>query len=151
MPLSEEEKRNLINDGKFTPSQINLFERVQISYDNVKRIQDLLMRYTTQENQRETPPTLTEINDMIENDLQTNSLLTNSNGIVDEETISTYIYGLEDGFEADIINESDEDYNSDEQSIGGRKRRKSRKSKSRKSRKSRKSKRKKSRRFSRKR
>lgn len=142
MPLSEEEKRNLINDGKFTPSQIDLFERIQISYDNIKRLQDVLMRYTIQEErERETPPTLTEINEMAEYDFRPNSFLINRYGIVDEEKLNRYIQGLEE----EIINASVEDYTSDEQSIGGRKRRKNRKNKSRKS------KRKKSRRLSRKR
>jgi hypothetical protein len=134
MPFSEEERRNLENDGKFTPRQIQILERVQISYDNIKRLQDVEMRFITQEEGNN--PTLRYINEKIMSVLQEEGdLILDMNGIVDETKLNGFIQSLE-AFLPPVY------YSSGEQShSGGKKRRKSRR-KSRKGRKSRRSRRK---------
>lgn len=150
MPFSEEERRSLENDGRFSPMQIRILERVQMNYDNVKRLQDALLRYVTQ--QERTNATLRQINDIIMSDLQEGGIILDRNGIADETKLNRYIEILEANLIQPHTTQSDEDssdgYSSDEQShSGGKKRRKSRRKKSRrksrrKSRKGRKSRRK---------
>ena len=42
MPLSETEKANLENDGKFTREMINYFDSTDLSYNKIKELQSVL-------------------------------------------------------------------------------------------------------------
>lgn len=43
MPLTEQEKNNLVNDGKFTNEQVNYYDSTGISYDKIKELQSVLV------------------------------------------------------------------------------------------------------------
>ena len=38
MPFTEQEKNNLVNDGKFTIEQVNYYDSTGISYDKIKEL-----------------------------------------------------------------------------------------------------------------
>jgi hypothetical protein len=43
MPFTEQEKNNLVNDGKFTIEQVNYYDSTGISYDKIKELQSVLV------------------------------------------------------------------------------------------------------------
>jgi hypothetical protein len=43
MSLSEQEKNNLVNDGKFTRERVNYYDSTGISYDKIKELQRVLV------------------------------------------------------------------------------------------------------------
>ncbi len=73
MSLSEQEKNNLVNDGKFTQQQVDFFSDNGIRYDVIKNLQSVTQEYIetrNRVNEQQNSLALEDINSRVFRDIQ---------------------------------------------------------------------------------
>ncbi len=135
MPLTEQEKNNLVKDGKFTLEQVNYYERTGISYDKIKELQSVLLDSARMEN---VDSSLDRINEEVDDLIHATfdfEFRRSRERLTMDELIGEAINDIRDLRPNNTENVSESSESVDSEFVGGRKRRKRkiRKSKRKKS------------------